>query len=253
MYIKQIPTARLIIAIAATPGLLCFAQPGRRLDSPAERSVVTIVHVKPEMASEWLELQKSAVVPALKKSGVKTRTVYTSGIFGEAFTYMLILPMNGFAEFDSAEKQAQAVGLVADPKLAEKLRRCVASSSSFLSTALPESSNPGETKAPAIVGFLRLRIAAGKMEEYVSLYKAEVLPLLKKADSKVFVASRRLGTDGYDLTFETPMAKFSDLDAPPALIRAIGLETVAKTLAKLNPLATVMENTILVLQSDLSF
>jgi hypothetical protein len=25
--------------------------------------------------------------------------------FGEAFIYMLILPMNGFAEFDSVEKQ----------------------------------------------------------------------------------------------------------------------------------------------------
>jgi hypothetical protein len=91
------------------------------------------------------------------------------------------------------------------------------------------------------------------MEEYVSLYKTEVFPLLKKADSKVFVASRRLGTDGYDLTFETPMTGFSDLDTPPPLVRAFGPETVAKTLAKLNALATVMENTILIRQADLSF
>src|SRR5262249_36991142 len=35
----------------------------------------TIVHVKPEMLTEWLDLQKNAVVPALKKAGVKTRTV----------------------------------------------------------------------------------------------------------------------------------------------------------------------------------
>jgi hypothetical protein len=251
--IHQTFAVRLIAAIAAIPGLLCFAQPGRRLESPAERSMVTIVRVKPEMAGEWLELQKSAVVPALKKAGVKTRTVYASGIFGEAFTYMLILPMKDFGEFNSIEKQAQALGLVADPKLAGRLRHCIVSTSSFLSTALPEISNPGETKITQVVGFLRLRIMPGKMEEYVSLYKAEVLPLLKKADSKVFVASRRLGTDGYDLTFETPMTKFSDLDSPPALIRAFGPEAVAKTLAKLNSLATVMENTVLLRQSDLSF
>jgi hypothetical protein len=199
------------------------------------------------------DLQKNAVVPALKKAGVRARTVYASGIFGEAFTYMLILPMNGFSEFDGAERQALALGLIADAAIWERLLRCIASTSSFLSTGLPDISNPGETRDPKLVGFLRLRITPGKMEEYVNLYKTEVLPLLRKADSKVFVASRRLGTDGYDLTFETPLSKFSDLDSPPALVRAFGAESVAKTLVKLNSLATVMENTILVRQSDLSF
>jgi hypothetical protein len=239
--------------IAAVHGLLCFGQPGRRLERPAERSLVTIVRVKPEMLTEWLDLQKNEAVPALKKAGVRTRTVYASGIFGEAFRYMLILPMNGFAEFDSAQSQAQALGFAGDSKLAERVRRCVLSTSSFLRTALPDISNPGDVRNPAVVGFLRLRVAPGKMDEYVNLYREEVLPLLKKADSRVFVASRRLGTDGYDLTFETPMNKFADLDAPPPLIRALGAEAVGKVLAKLNPLATVMENTILIRQADLSF
>jgi hypothetical protein len=251
--IQRPRAALLLAAMAAVPGLVCFAQPGRRLELPGERSIVTIVQVRPERNGEWLELQRRFVVPALKKGGAKTRTVYTSGIFGEAFRYMLILPMSGFTDFDSNEKQAEVLGLVADPKLAEKLRRCIVSTSSFLSTALPEISNPPDTKDPALVGFLRLRITPGKMDEYVTLYRTEVLPLMKKADSKVLAASRRLGTDGYDLTFETPLTKFSDLDAPPALVRAFGAETVAKTLAKLNGLATVMENTILLRQADISF
>jgi hypothetical protein len=240
-------------AIVALVGILCSAQPGRRLESPVERSLVTVVHVKPEMLTEWLDLQKNAVVPALKKAGVKTRTAYSSTVFGEAFTYLLIQPMNGFAEFDSSDRQAVALGLVPDVKAAERLRRCITGLSSFLSTALPDISNPGGVANPPIVGFLRLRVAPGKMDEYVNLYKAEVLPLLKKADSRVFAASRRLGTDGYDLTFETPMAKFGDLDEPPALVRAFGPQTVAQAMAKLNPLATVVENTILIRQADLSF
>lgn len=237
----------------AIQGSLCFAQPGRRLELPAERSLVTIVRVKPEMLTEWIDLQRSTVLPALKKAGVKTRTVYASGVFGEAFTYTLILPMNRFGSFDSMENQAQALGLVADPKVAEKLRRCVLSTSTFLSTALPEVSNPGQDGHPPIVGLLRLRVAPGKMDEYLNLYKAEVLPLLKKADAKVLVASRRLGTDGYDLTFESHLTNFSDLDAPPVLIRAFGPETIAKVTAQLNPLATVEENTILIRQAGLSF
>jgi hypothetical protein len=243
----------LSLVAVALLGMAGFAQPGRRLESPAGRSLVTIVHVKPEALAEWLDLQKNAVVPALKKAGVKTRTVYSSGAFGEAFTCMLIQPMNGFAEFDSKDNQALALGLTADEKTAEKLRRSIVGSYSFLSTALPEISNPGEGKKPPIVALLRLRIAPGKMEEYIDLYKAEVLPLLKKGDSVVSVASRRLGTDGYDVTFETPLTKFADLDAPPILVRVFGAETIAKAMAKLNPLATVVENTILVRQADLSF
>jgi hypothetical protein len=205
------------------------------------------------MTTEWLDLQKNAVVPALKKAGVKTRTVYASGVFGEAFTYMLVVPMNEFAEFDTAENQAQALGLVADAKIAERLRIVSSARPVFSAARCRTSAIRATPRSQPSSVFLRLRIVPGKMEAYVNLYKREVLPRLKKADSKVSVASRPLGRDGYDLTFEARMTKFSDLDAPPALVRAFGPETIAKALAKLNPLATLMENTILVRQSDLSF
>src|SRR5689334_1697378 len=87
---------------------LCTAQPGRRLETPSNRSLVTVVRVKPDMLTEWIDLQKYAVVPALKKSGVKTRRVYASGVFGEAFEYTIIQPMNSFREFDSPDVQAEA-------------------------------------------------------------------------------------------------------------------------------------------------
>ncbi len=241
------------VTLATALAAPCLAQPGRRLETPAKRSLVTVVTIKPDMLDEWLDLQKNAVVPALKKAGVKTRTVYTGGIFSNAFEYTIIQPMSTFADFDSPAARAEALGGAPDPGLAEKLRKCVIGTSSFLSTALPDLSNPGEDKNPPIVGFLRLRIASGKMEEYTNLFRAEVLPALKQANSHVVVASRRLGTAGYDLTFETPLAKFADLDSPPPLVRALGPEGVARLTARLNELATVAENTILIRQADLSF
>lgn len=231
----------------------CLGQPGRRLESPPDRSMVTVVHVKPAMQSEWLRLQKTAVVPALKKAGVKARTVYTSGVFGEAFEYTIVEPLEHFADFDTPEAQAEAYGSVGDQALAEKLRRCVTSTTSFLSTALPDLSNPAEMKNPPIVGFLRLKVVPGKMEQYESMYRTTVLPALKKAGSYVAVASRRLGTDGLDLTFETPYARFAELDAPPPLLKALGPQQLARLTAELNSLATVVENTILIRQADLSF
>jgi len=240
----------LMVASSVTPG---FAQPGRRLESPANRSLVVIVQVKPEMLGEWLDLQRKAVVPALKKAGVTSRTVYSSRVFGTAFEYRIVQPLNRFADFDSRESQAVGFGSAGDDKLGAQLRKCLSGASSFLITVLPELSNPSENKAPALIQFLRLRIADGKMREYEEAYRSEVVPALRKAGAYVNVAGRRLGTDGQDLTFETPLNSFADLDAPPALIRSLGPEGAAKLTAKLNSLATVVENTIWVRESDLSF
>jgi hypothetical protein len=242
--------ALLMIGSSESSG---FAQPGRRLESPANRWLVVVVQVKPGMLGEWLELQKGAVVPELKKAGVVSRTVYSSRVFGTAFEYRIVQPLNRFADFDSAALQAQGFGGAGDAKLAAQLRKCISGASSFLSTVLPELSNPSDNKAPAVVQCLRLHIAAAKMEEYQKLYKSEVVPALKRARSYVNVASRRLGTDGLDLTFETPLNKFADLDAPPALVRSLGPDGTATVMAQLNSLATVVENTIWVREAELSF
>jgi hypothetical protein len=246
-------SAGALVVAAVLLAAPCAAQPGRRLESPANRSLVTLVRIKPEMLGEWLGLQKHAVVPALKKHGVTTRTVYSGSVFGDAFEYTIIQPMNKFADFDSADLRAEALGFVPDARLAAKLRRCIVSSSSFLTTALPDLSNPGENSKPPMVQFLRLHVAPGKLDAYEFLYRTEVLPALRKANSRVLVASRRLGTDGYDLTFETPINRFADLDAPPPLVRALGPEGVAKLTAKLNLLASVADNRILVRETDLSY
>ena len=39
------------------------------------RSLVRITQVKPDMATEWLAIQKNEVNPALKKAGLASRTM----------------------------------------------------------------------------------------------------------------------------------------------------------------------------------
>ena len=246
-------TFAAVVVLGASLPAVAVAQPGRRLESPPNRSLVIITRIKPDRLDEWRSLQKNEVVPALKKRGVATRTVYASGAFGRAFEYTIVQPLKKFADFDAADAQADALGSVADVGLADTLRQCTVSTHSFLSTVLPDLSNPGAGKEASLVGFLRLRIVPGKMDEYETLFKTEALPALKEAKSSVTVARRGLGTDGYDLTFETPMTTFADLDVPPPLVRFLGPEGAAKVVAKLNSLATIIENTVLVRQADLSF
>lgn len=223
--------------------------------SVPSRSWVTITRIKPEMLNQWLDLQKNEALSAVRKKGVTTRTVYASGFFGDAFEYIIVQPMAKFADFDSPDAQTEVLGTAANAQLAEKLRKCIVSSSSFVSTDLPElsSSNEGGNPPSPILNFIRVRVAPGKMQEYENLFKAEVLPAFKKVNSSITAARRGLGADGNDVTFEMPLAKFADLDAPPPLVRALGLEGAAKLMAQFNAMATVVENTVLIRQADLSF
>src|SRR5712692_7833857 len=102
-----------IVLVVALPAL-CLVQ---MAPAPAAMSRVTVTQVRPDMLNEWLDLQKNEVVPALKKAGVKTRTVYSSGLFGTAGEYVIITPMEKFAQFDAGNPLNQALGAQAAARL----------------------------------------------------------------------------------------------------------------------------------------
>lgn len=216
---------------------------------------VTVTRVKPEMLNEWIDLQKNEVVPALKKGGVTSRTVYTTGLFGNAFEYTIVQPMGKFADFDmpGGGPQGRALGPQANARLGEKLRRCVETTNSFMATQQDDLSNLIGGDQPPIVGYVRIRAAAGKMQEVQSLIKAEVLPVYKKQKAGLIVSRRGLGANGNDLGISTSYAKFADLDSGGPLVKELGAEGAAKLLAKFNPLVTVIENVIRTRVTDLSF
>src|SRR5258708_39149958 len=88
-----LPKVAGALALATCLSAPCVAQ------TTSNRSRVTITHVKPDMANEWLDLQKSEAVPALKKAGGKTRTGYSSGLFGTAGEDLIQQPLENLADF----------------------------------------------------------------------------------------------------------------------------------------------------------
>jgi hypothetical protein len=165
------------------------------LQSPAQnemplRSRVTITHVKPDMLTEWVDLQKNEVVPALKKAGEKTRTVYVTSIFGNAYEYVLISPIEKMSQFDGQSPMVKALDTPGATRLNEKLRKCIDSATSFMSTRLPDISNVPEGPMPNMLVTVRYRIAPGKMTEFQNLMKTEVLPVYKKAKIGMMVNQR---------------------------------------------------------------
>ena len=234
------------LVLAASLPTLCIAQ--------SSMNRVTFTHVKPDMLTEWVDLQKNEVVPALKKAGQKSRTVYSSGLFGNSYEYVVITPMENFAAFDAGNPLIKVLGEAASARLGEKLRKCTLSAQSFQSTRLADISNPDPANPwPQLMLSTRVRVAPGKMADFENIMKTDVLPAYKKAKVN-YVANRRgFGANTNDVTISVAYAKWAELDAGNPMVKALGPDGAAKVLAKFTGVATLVEQVIRNRQADLSF
>ena len=222
------------------------------MPAPPAMSRVTVTQVKPDMLNEWLDLQKNEVVPGLKKSGVKTRTVYSSGLFGTAGEYVIITPIEKFAELDAGNPLVKSLGAQPAERLGEKLRKCIVSSHSYLVTRIDDLSNVTQQQAPMIVT-TRIRVAPSKVPEFQSLVKTEVLPIYKKANVSLTVNARGLGANPSDFTLSYGLNKYADMDGGSPLVKALGQEGFQKLAVKATALGTVIEQVLRTRVNDLSF
>jgi hypothetical protein len=245
---------RSAIAAVVAFGLptLCLAQAAGKQPAP-NRSRVQQVHVKPDMVNEWLDLQKNEVVPALKKGGTKTRTVYQTNI-GNGFEFLIVTPFAKFAEFDADGAQVKALGQTAAARLAEKLRKCTDSNANWILTELTSISNIiPNSPPPAKIVSTRIRIAPGRMQDFQNLVKTDILPAFQKAKLSNTISNRGMGANPNDVVVTSPLSKYAELDAPSPLERALGQEGLAKLLPKTIGLLTVIETIVRTRVADLSF
>jgi len=240
-----------LATLAVSMQVLCQAQSE---SGPAPVRVRTqIVRVKPDMVNEWIDLQKNEVVPALKKGGVVTRTVYQTNI-GNGFEFMIVTPFAKFAEFDADGAQLKALGAAGNARLGEKQRKCIESTSNWVSTQLPAlSNNPNNIfSAPKSI-LTRIRVAPGKMQEFQALIKSDLLPAFKKGKQDVAVFVRGFGANPNDIVLSSPIAKYADFDSPPPFVQALGQDGTAKLVARFEGMGSIVEQTVRTRVVDLSF
>ena len=224
-----------------------------RTQPPPNRSRVQLVHVKPDMLNEWLDLQKNEVMPAIKKGGVKTRTVYNTNI-GSGFEYLIVTPFAKYAEFDAEGALAKAVGQVAAARLGEKVRKCTDSNANWIITEMTNISNAvPSSPPPAMIVSTRIRINPGKMQEFENLMKTEILPIYQKGKLPLTVSQRGFGANPNDVVITGPISKYAELDGPSPIERGLGREGLAKLLPKFISVGTPIETIVRTRVVDLSF
>jgi hypothetical protein len=245
---------RRILRIGSTAAVLLVAlSPCMRAQTAVPLNArVTITHIKPDMVNEWMELQKNAV-PLLKKAGVTSRTVYSSGLFGDSYEYLTMQPVENMSQFDSTSPLTKLLGQPAAARRSEQLRKCILTQNSFLSTLMPDISfTPDQPTAP-IIASARYRIAAGRLQDFENLVKSELLPIYKKANVGLQVRRRTLGANPNDVVMSTMLMKYADLEGGPFVVKQVGADAAARINDKFKGIRTLIEVTVRSRVADLSF
>jgi hypothetical protein len=252
------PSLPLIVALTlasvAAPAL-ATAQPAAA-PAASTRYQVAVVRLKADMINEWLDLQRTEVVPALKKAGVKERQVWANSV-GNGFEYTILTPFEKWALLDGPGPLVRALGDDGAARLNAKLRKCIEVQRTFMTNRVDDLNVAPPGNALVMRTVVR-RIQPGKMQEYQGMYRSDILPGLKKAkaDGKLAgstFAVRGAGAQTGEFTTTEYFNKFADLDGPAPLVAAIGQEAVNKINARAIPLATTVQTIVRRRIADLGF
>lgn len=243
----------------AAPKKATARKPRPMADAPKQEwSSISVVHVKPDMVTEWQDLQKNVVNPALKKAGLKERSVFETAVFGESYEYVVITPVASFAQYDEPMSLLRkTLGENAYRDYQATSRRCVVSVHTYGELMRPDLSYAGKmasmTGPPKLVVVNSISVMPGHAAAFENLVKTEIVPVMKKADViGYFVSQIMFGGDAYGYTSVVFLDRFADLDKGSPFVRALGQAGAAAFAAKFAGLVAHQERVIARFNTDLS-
>lgn len=216
---------------------------------------VAVVRVKPEMINEWIDLNKTVSIPALKKAGVKQREVWQTAQFGEQFEYVIVTPIDSLAQFDGEPPLRKGLGEEGYRAYLEKSRRMITSVHTYAELARTDLSHMGKMNGPPKFAVVTsVYVAPGRGQDLESLIKAEVLPAVKKTDiAGYFVSHTAFGGDVDLYTTVALYDTFADIGKGSYVVRGMGQAAYDRFIRKTTGIVKRLERSIMRFNAELSF
>lgn len=225
-----------ITRLGAMCGALLFALTSFAYaqNPPAQQSYeVTTVQVKPGMSSEYVDLQKKEMIPALQKGGVKQRAVWTTATFGEGGEYVTLRPIESLAQFDDPHPLVKALGQEGAAALLAKRARLISSSRVVQITARPDLGLAPKADYAYKLGFgANINVTPGRTADYEKYLKDLSATVTKTNAKGVLVGKAGLGGDPNSYRVMVLFDNWADLEKFQAAYAKASAET------KLTPAAT---------------
>ena len=231
------------------------AQPRQKAPAkPPEWLNVQVVRVKPEMLTEWQDLQRNETIPGLKKGGLTWRAAWQTAVFGESYEYVLVSQIEKFAQFDGTSPLEKALGAEGLRAYGAKLRRLINSSHTYAIMGRPDLSYEKEMTGPPKMALITSsHVVPGRNLQFESLIKNEVVPAMKKAGVGGFWMNQTVfGGDVHEYVSLVIFDNFADLDKGLPLVRALGQAGANALLQKISGLVAHQERSVSRYVADLS-
>jgi len=178
------------------------------------------------MLTEYQDFVKKELIPTLQKGGVKERSAFTTAVFGEAFEYVYVTPIESLAQYDGQSPVVKALGEEGAQAFGAKGRRLIVSSRTFAVQTRPDLSYMGKmTPQPKYAVINSVHIAPGRNAEFENLVKNDIVPTMKKAEVAGYLVSQTaFGGDVNEYTSLTLYDNFADIGKGSPLVLVLGQE-----------------------------
>jgi hypothetical protein len=165
-------------------------------------------------------------------------------VFGDAPEYTVVRPFAGFEEFDGPDPLVRALGAAGAARLKEKLQSCTQSVHRARENRQEEFFlDPGS--APVQYAS-KYRAMPGKSQAYMEFFRAEMMPVMRKAKENGTVAGLDVTVSAHGgewglITLNMYYTTFAPLDGEPPVAKTLGPEGTRALLVKGAGLITPLE------------
>src|SRR5439155_9557960 len=196
---------------------------------------ITVVSVKPEMMNEFQNFVRNETNPARRKGGAMWREVWqTTAVAGEAFEYVIVAPIDNFAQYDGPGPLEKGLGKEGLAAWQAKASRYINSVRRFVIRTRPDLSYEGKrTGPPKLAVVSHLHVAPGRGQDFENYTKNDFLPVVKQGQVTYRVAETIFGGDANEFVTLTLRESFADIDKGPLAVQVLGAEGAAKLFQKL--------------------
>jgi hypothetical protein len=217
---------------------------------------LVIVNVRPGMMKSYIDYQKSDVIAALQKGGVKWRNSWRTAVFGDPFQIAHVTPVASLDDYDGPPPLQKALGEAGYAAYQEKAASLITGVKYYLIRTRPDLSYEADMSAPMpkMAILTAVDVAEDKIGDFESFIKSDWIPALKSGGGKMYDVSQVVyggpATRYYTLV---GVENFAELGKGHPVIRAVGEDGLGKMMTKVGAAIHNVERYVIKLDPDLTF
>lgn len=213
-------------------------------------TAVRMIQVKHDRIGEFEGLLKE-LRTAMQEAGQPPFMVYKTEL-GELNTYHIVAPFDSFAMFEMETPPMEPAEWA---NWVNRMEGTIDSHTMAIARARPDMSIvPGEQgEMQELIVLVTDKVMAGKIREYETFVRDELLPALRQGDIGAAFANEVIfGAEGRTWVYAVPIEGWQEFDGPSPIVEALGQPRAEELMLRGDALVESTETNVLRFRPDLS-